>query len=117
MVTDAVHAHGAKNDLSAWPPWPSIWDQLGLEVTADRRQRHPVLGDARDAEAGGSRRHRGDLIQAHADTAVRAREGGYDGVEIHSAYGGYLVAQFLSPYSNRRDDELGQHLSSIGCGS
>jgi 2,4-dienoyl-CoA reductase-like NADH-dependent reductase (Old Yellow Enzyme family) len=28
-------------------------------------------------------------------------EGGFDGVEIHSGYGGYLIAQFLSPYAIR----------------
>jgi len=32
-----------------------------------------------------------ELIQAHANAAVRAREGGYDGVEIHSAYGGRIT--------------------------
>jgi 2,4-dienoyl-CoA reductase-like NADH-dependent reductase (Old Yellow Enzyme family) len=52
------------------------------------------------------------LIQAHADAAVHAREGGFDGVEIHSGYGGYLVAQFLSPYANRRDDEWGGSLKN-----
>jgi len=44
----------------------------------------------------------GDFIQA----GKRAQEAGFDGVELHGAYG-YLVAEFISPYTNRRTDEYG----------
>ena len=47
-----------------------------------------------------------DLIEAYIDSAVRAKEAGYDGVEIHAAHG-YMAAQFLSPRSNKRIDEFG----------
>jgi 2,4-dienoyl-CoA reductase-like NADH-dependent reductase (Old Yellow Enzyme family)/thioredoxin reductase len=46
------------------------------------------------------------LVEAYADGARRAREAGCDFVEIHGAHG-YLIAQFLSPYSNHRDDAYG----------
>lgn len=48
-----------------------------------------------------------ELVVAHAVAAAHAREGGFDGVEIHSGYGGYLLASFLSPFSNFREDEYG----------
>ncbi|WP_266080965.1 oxidoreductase [Haladaptatus caseinilyticus] len=49
----------------------------------------------------------GELVESYATTANVIQRGGFDGVEIHSGYGGYLLSQFLSPYSNERTDEYG----------
>ncbi len=46
------------------------------------------------------------LVQNFVDGAVRAKAAGFEAVEIHAAHG-YLAAQFLSPWSNRRTDGYG----------
>ena len=47
-----------------------------------------------------------EIISAFGETTRRAIEAGFDGVEIHGA-NGYLIQQFFSPHSNRRDDQYG----------
>lgn len=48
----------------------------------------------------------GGLVRKFAEAARRAVAAGFDVIEIHGAHG-YLIGQFLSPYSNRRDDRYG----------
>ena len=50
-----------------------------------------------------------DIIEKFKNAALRVKEAGFDGVEIHSAHG-YFLNQFFSPLTNKRMDEYGGDL-------
>ena len=51
------------------------------------------------------------IIEAFGNTAIILKDAGFSGVQIHGAHG-YLVSQFLSPYSNVRTDKWGGSLEN-----
>jgi 2,4-dienoyl-CoA reductase-like NADH-dependent reductase (Old Yellow Enzyme family) len=60
----------------------------------------PVMDEVREMNKSDIDRVKNDFISA----AIRAKRAGFDGIELHGAHG-YLIAQFLSPATNKRSDE------------
>ncbi len=52
-----------------------------------------------------------EIIESFGTTAEILKEAGFSGVQIHGAHG-YLVSQFLSPYTNIREDQWGGSLEN-----
>jgi 2,4-dienoyl-CoA reductase-like NADH-dependent reductase (Old Yellow Enzyme family) len=52
-----------------------------------------------------------DLAKEFGNAVRTARDAGFDAVEVHAGHG-YLVSQFLSPYTNHRKDEFGGSLDN-----
>jgi 2,4-dienoyl-CoA reductase-like NADH-dependent reductase (Old Yellow Enzyme family) len=109
-LTDAIHAHGAKcvleishtgrgaksRIIGAQPVGPSAVKKpfdfiVGFEGETPRALTIPEIQRIEDK---------------YAEAALRAKQAGFDGVEVH-ATGYYLVAQFFSSTANIRTDEYG----------
>jgi 2,4-dienoyl-CoA reductase-like NADH-dependent reductase (Old Yellow Enzyme family) len=53
------------------------------------------------------------MVEKFRDAAVRAIKAGVDTIELHGAHG-YLIHQFHSPLTNKREDEYGQDPAKFG---
>jgi 2,4-dienoyl-CoA reductase-like NADH-dependent reductase (Old Yellow Enzyme family) len=52
-----------------------------------------------------------NIVSAFAQAAVRAKQAGFDAIQLHAAHG-FLLSQFLSPALNQRTDEYGGTLEN-----
>lgn len=85
----------------------------GAQTVMRERKDHPVWGPSpvydrvhRKTPKAMSQREIKETVQAFARAAGRVKRAGFDAVELHGAHG-YLIAQFLSPATNKRKDKYG----------
>jgi 2,4-dienoyl-CoA reductase-like NADH-dependent reductase (Old Yellow Enzyme family) len=113
-VTEAVHEAGGRIFLQLW--------HMGRVSHPDYQAGRPPVGPSAIAATGEAHTPTGKkpyvvphalsvheiaaIVADYATATIRAREAGFDGVEIHGA-NGYLIDQFLRDASNRRDDGYG----------
>jgi 2,4-dienoyl-CoA reductase-like NADH-dependent reductase (Old Yellow Enzyme family) len=108
-IAEAVHDEGA-------PVLAQLW-HCGQHATWNTT-RHPVLAPSdvpclyyRETPKVMEHEDIRTVVEAFRQSARNVREGGLDGVEINGAHS-YLLAQFMSPATNRRGDEYGGSLEN-----
>lgn len=115
-VTDAVHEAGGKIALQINPSRGSVdgHNPVAPSETTVPEDASPVTlpGEHENEEEAGKTARRitreeiADITDKFAEGVRRAKEAGFDAVEIHGAHG-YLLHHFFSPRTNRRNDEYG----------
>jgi 2,4-dienoyl-CoA reductase-like NADH-dependent reductase (Old Yellow Enzyme family) len=107
-LTTAVHAEGMRLFQQIWHGGPT---QMTADSSAPWAASHvpdPGLGML---PIPMTRPMMDELTDAFVKAALRAREGGIDGIELHAGHG-YLFASFLSPATNLRYDDYGGPLEN-----
>ena len=103
-LAEAIQEWGAKTVLQIC--------HAGRSTSARYMGRRPIAPSAMPSPTGEMAREMTleeieATIESFAEGARRAKTAGFNGVELHGAHG-YLLAQFLSPYTNRRADKYGR---------
>ncbi|GEN37817.1 alkene reductase [Pseudoalteromonas tetraodonis GFC] len=125
-VTDAVHAEGGIIFAQLWhvgrvshtslqpneakPIAPSALIADSVKVFIETGPAQGALADPSEPQALTTDEVK-ELVGMYAQAARNALEAGFDGVELHCA-NGYLVNQFISEHTNKRDDEYGGSLTN-----
>lgn len=108
-ITDAIHAEGAAAGIQIGHCGNMThWSTAGcFPVSASN-------GFNLYSPTFHRRLHRDEIVEMARDfgrAVGTAHEAGFDSVEVHAGHG-YLISQFLSPYTNRRRDEFGGLLAN-----
>jgi len=121
-LAEAVHRHGAKIAVQIQHPGrQAAWPRKGLisatDLVADipASAGHEVVYAQAEAVGKSIRamtiEEIYDLIDKFAEGAWRLQQANFDAVELHAAHG-YLIAQFMSAYVNKRNDRFGGNFQS-----
>ena len=104
-LTDMVHSYGSTIFCQMYHAGRQSSHAVngGVQPVAPSATKDPICMDlAREMSV--EEIH--TLVDEFAQAARRCKESGFDGLELHCAHG-YLLAEFLSPYVNKRTDEYG----------
>ena len=105
-LTSIIHDNGSKVFAQISHAGSAASTKItGMEViSASAVVNEGMVGRSRELPKEMTREQIKKTIKDFADASRRVKEAGYDGVEIHSAHG-YLLNQFYSPLTNKRNDE------------
>lgn len=109
VLTDLVHQYDSKIILQVAYGGTKTTHNIGSRVIFAPSQVPEIATNTLGKEM--TKQDIEYIVAAFGESARRAKESGFDGIEIHGAHT-YLINQFLSPYYNRRTDEYGGSLEN-----
>ncbi|MDQ0200119.1 NADH-dependent flavin oxidoreductase [Neobacillus ginsengisoli] len=109
QLASAIKEQGAKAILQIFHGGRQVPPELVPNGDVVSASAVPAEGAGKPIPRELSEKEIESIIHDFGETTRRAIEAGYDGVEIHGA-NGYLLQQFFSPNSNRREDRWGGSL-------
>lgn len=108
-LTDAVHSAGAKASVQLGHCGNMAHRDVAGERALAPSARFNLYGPVWPRAMNASDLER--IVKSFGDAVRVAKDAGFDAVEVHAGHG-YLISQFLSPYTNRRSDEYGGSLEN-----
>ena len=107
-LADTIHKNGSKAVMQINHAGSAARsDVTGMDSVGPSAVANPNNSDVIPKEL--SIKEIKDIIREFKEAALRVKNAGFDGVEIHSAHG-YLLSQFISPLTNKRTDEYGGNI-------
>ncbi len=109
-LTDGIHAEGAKASIQLghcgnMTHFYTCGNQIPVGASTGFNLYSPTI------VRGLKKSEIAEIVKHFGDAVDFCRECGFDCVEIHAGHG-YLISQFLSPYTNHRRDEYGGSLQN-----
>ncbi len=102
-MTEAIHSAGGKIVLqlahAGCHADPSLTESEPLGPSVMKNEQGPFCRAMTEQEIS-------RIVVDFGHAAIRAREAGFDGIQLHAAHS-YLMSQFLSPFYNKREDDYG----------
>ena len=108
-ISDRIRPHDMKLFIQLYHPGASVSPLAGLpENWSASAMPNPMSGII---PMEMTKSQIDDVVESFAKAAIRVRDSGLDGVDIHAS-SGYLIHEFLSPALNKRTDEYGGSLEN-----
>lgn len=107
-IVDEVHQHGAKIGIQIAHAGRKAEDAetpvAPSAIAFDESYKTPRALETKEVK---------EMVEKFRLSVRRAVQAGFDVIELHGAHG-YLIHQFTSPFTNKRDDEYGKDLTKFG---
>lgn len=106
VLANTIRKNGSKSCIQLNHAGSAAFKQENIKVVGPSKIIHPSRNTIPEEL---SKEEIKEIVNKFVKSAIMAKDAGFDSIEIHSAHG-YLLNQFYSPLTNKRNDEYGGSL-------